>query len=69
MICLKIGDKLPAVTFPADAFFRLRDLLCDREGRGSGKIAASPGTAKIQPRESSVPSRFGQVIPPFKDRR
>lgn len=40
--------------------------------RWEGAVAKSPlppALQKIQPRESSVPSRFGQVIPPFKDRR
>ena len=40
----------------------------EREG-AVAKSPLPPALQKIQPRESSVPSRFGQVIPPFKDRR
>ena len=42
--------------------------LAEREG-AVAKSPLPPALQKIQPRESSVPSRFGQVIPPFKDRR
>ena len=55
-------------------FLRMRSFACvicsvtEREG-AVAKSPLPPALQKIQPRESSVPSRFGQVIPPFKDRR
>lgn len=45
---------------------RIIDLLCDRVRLFCGKITRTAFAAKMQPLVSSVPSRFGQVIPASK---